>query len=331
MGADFEAEERTAHLNDLIRDLRHLRASASVSYRQIAARITLQREQAGASSAAARIAPSTVSDMFRLGRARINADLFAEIACVLEGDSGAAARWRERAVEAMAPARDSADAAPIPGGPVPARPPGAGPSSFVLTKTTPPRFAWMVVLVLCGVLLNATGKFFNPLLGDVLFLDMIGTAVVALLAGPWAAAAVGILFAGVELLKNDLGGALFALTMVSAGLIWGYGVRHGAARSLPRFLGLSAVVAVATSALAVPISVLYYGGQTGRGLEGLYSAFEDGQGVGLWVAVTGVNLGVSLLDKVLSGAIAYGVVRLMRPAIATTTPGSELPRMRLNA
>lgn len=83
-------------------------------------------------------------------------------------------------------------------------------------------------IVLAGVLLNAAGKFMNPLLGDVLFLDMIGTATVALVLGPWWAALAGVLFMLVELLKGNVGDALFATTMVTSGLIWGYGAKRWA-------------------------------------------------------------------------------------------------------
>lgn len=304
MREDLDAEARTARLDSLILELRALRESAGVSYRDLAARIRAQRETAGVTPAAARIALSTVSDMFRLGRARINADLFAEIACALEDDPSTAQRWRDRAREAMVAtvtvAAPSAPIAAVPAVPVPSSAPR-------------PQLARVLALVLGGLLLNATGKFFNPLLGDVLFFDMIGTALVALLVGPWAAAATGVLFVLVELMKSNVADALFALTMISAGLIWGYGARLGADRTLPRFLGLSAVVAVATSVVAVPITLLYQGGETGRGLDELYRGLVEQSGGDAWVVTGGMNLAVSLVDKLVTGAIAYGAFRLLRP------------------
>lgn len=143
-----------------------------------------------------------------------------------------------------------------------------------------------------------------------------GTAVVALIGGPWLAALVGLLFVVVELLKFQIGGALFAVTMIFAGLIWGYGVRRGWGATLPRFLAVSAVVAVATSALAVPITMLYYDGQVGRGLDVLFAYLQAG-GLGPWLAVSGTNLTVSLVDKVLTGAIAFLIARLI-----WTSPGA---------
>ena len=166
--------------------------------------------------------------------------------------------------------------------------------------------------MLGGVLLNATGKFFNPLLGDILFLDMIGTAVVALLVGPWWAALSGLLFMLIELLKGNVGDALFATTMITSGLIWGFGAkRWGMGDTLPRFLGLSVLVAVTTSLIAVPITVIYYGGEAGRGVDGLITS-ATAMGMSLWVIVGGSNLAVSLLDKVLTGAAAFYIAKLIR-------------------
>lgn len=325
---DIAAGARTARLDELILELRVLRASADMSYRQLAARIALQREAAGVSPAAARIATSTVSDMFRLGRARINANLFGEVASALEGDLESAARWRQRAVEALSGGDVSTVSAP--GAPVPALAPlpDVATPSFTLTASTVPAHPRLALVVFGGLLLNSTGKFFNPLLGDVLFLDMVGTALVALLAGPWASVLVGALFVVVELCKGDIGDALFAVTMLPAALIWGAGVRRGAARSLWRFLALSAVVAVATSVLAVPITMLYFGGAVDRGLEGVYSAVAEGQNIDMWAAVFGVNVGFSLLDKVLTGAIAYAAWRALRArgsgGYASVVPGADL-------
>lgn len=71
------------------------------------------------------------------------------------------------------------------------------------------------------------------------------------------------------------------------------------------------VVAVATSLIAVPITVLYYGGEVGRGADG-FVVSASAMGVSLWAAVGGSNLAVSLVDKVLTGVAAFYLVRLVR-------------------
>jgi len=297
---DVRAQKASARFNSIVEELRILRESRGVTYRELAARITRQREENGLAPATARIAHTTVADVFRPGRARLNAQLVAEIVRALDGDADTAEEWRARVAQA---ARLVPESRPTPD--------AIGASAFIIPsvhRTTP---ALIVALVTGGLLLNATGKFFNPLLGDVFFVDMVGTAVVALIGGPWLAALVGVLFVVVELLKFQVGGALFAVTMIFAGLIWGYGVRRGWGNTLPRFLAVSAVVAIATSAVAVPITMLYYNGHVDRGLDVLFAHLQEG-GLGPWLAVSGTNLTVSLVDKVVTGAIAFLIARLIR-------------------
>ncbi|HCJ49255.1 MAG TPA: hypothetical protein DHW40_07995 [Microbacterium sp.] len=282
-------------IDALITDLRALRAAKSVSYRDLAARITDRRIADGKNPAAARVPHTTISDAFRLGRRRLNAALIAEIVAALDEDPTAVDAWRARVAAATA-----VDAVPDPipdlaSTPTARRPPG-----------------WVFLLILAGVLLNATGKFVNPLLGDVFFFDMIGTAVVAILAGPWAAAGVGALFILVELLKGQLVAALFSVTMVTAGLVWGFGTtRFGMASTLTRFLGLSAIVAATTSLIAVPITVLYLGGATDRGLDALRDTVMTIGSVDSDLAIGIVNLTISVVDKLAVGAAAYAIARVV--------------------
>lgn len=316
MGGNVTTDASRERLDNVIGDLRALRASVGVSYRELAVRIANERERGGKSPAEARIAHTTVSDVFRLGRSRVNVDLIAEVVRALGGTEEEAARWRERAAHARAVTVDPDSGTDQPH--APSTPPTAVEPA---TRRLPLRR--FVILVVVGVLINSTGKFLNPFMGDVFFLDMVGTAIVAVLAGPWAAALTGVLFVATELLKGEVGGALFAMTMVTAGLIWGFGAqRFGLARTLPRFLGLSALVAVVTSAIAVPIIVLYYGGYAGRGLDG-FIASMTGEGLGVWQTVAAGNLAVSLTDKIVVGAVAFVIARAVSKAM--TGPARTLP------
>ena len=270
--------------------------------------------------AAARVAHTTVSDVFRTGRSRVNVNLVAEVVYALTQDEQQAAEWRARARAAAALGQTKQPA-----------PSASEKGARDLPAVAAGRVRWrgrsLALLIVTGMLLNATGKFLNPLVGDLLFLDMVGTATVALLAGPWASAVVGAMFVATELLKGEVGNALFAVTMVTAGLLWGYGAhRFNLARSLPRFLALSGVVALVTSAIAVPIIGLYYGGHTGRGLDVITSGVA-GNGVELWLAIGGANLAVSVVDKLLVGAIAFMLMRSMASrTVALWAEGTPVSR-----
>ena len=140
--------------------------------------------------------------------------------------------------------------------------------------------SYVVALVPVGAALNVVGGTINTALQLPTFLDMIGTAVVAILLGPWWGALVGVM--------GNVGGAFFtgpvgipfALVNVAGALVWGYGVRSfGMGATATRFFILNVIVAFVTSAIAAPIVVFVFGGATGHSSDALTAAFaQAGQG-----------------------------------------------------
>lgn len=74
-------------------------------------------------------------------------------------------------------------------------------------------------------------------------------------------------------------------------------------------------MAAVTSAIAVPITVFYLGGSTDRGLDGLRDVVMGMTGVHPEVAIGIVNATVSVIDKLVVGAIAYAIAILVRRAL----------------
>jgi energy-coupling factor transport system substrate-specific component len=176
--------------------------------------------------------------------------------------------------------------------------------------------AYVVALVPVAAALNVVGGTINTALSLPTFLDMIGTAVVAILLGPWWGALVGVI--------SNLGGALilgpvgipFALVNVAGALIWGYGVRSfGMGASAPRFFLLNVVVALVTSAVSAPIVVFVFGGATGHPSDALTIVFANA-GQGLFAAVLASNVLVTLADKTISGFVALSIIEALPPELS---------------
>lgn len=257
------------------------------SYAEIARRIAEQRELAGLPSHAARVARTTVYDVFRTGRTRLNVDLVREVVRALDGDGRLVDSWLE----------DPAPAAPEP---------EAG-SSLVL------------LLMAACVLVNFGGRVAVDLLGLPVYLDMAGTAVAAIALGPWRGAAVGATTNLLGTFSSGPDSIPFALVNVVGALIWGYGVRHGLGRTLPRFLALNALVALACSVVAVPVLLVLLGGSTGHGEDAITSTFVE-LSAAATVATGLSNLLVSLGDKLISGFVALVVVSMLPPALRRGVP-----------
>lgn len=275
----------------LVSELQALRRTAGEpSYAEIARRIAEQRELAGLPPHAARIARTTVYDVFRTGRTRLNVDLVREVVRALGGDDRLVDSWLA----------DPAPAAPA------APEPEAGGS--------------LVLLLLAGcVLVNLLGRVVVDLLGLPVYLDMAGTAVAAIAVGPWRGAAVGATTNLLGTFSSGPDSIPFALVNVVGALIWGYGVRHGLGRTLPRFLALNAMVALACSVVAVPVLLVLLGGSTGHGEDAITSTFVE-LSAAATVATGLSNLLVSLGDKLISGFVALVVVSMLPPALRRGVP-----------
>lgn len=187
---------------------------------------------------------------------------------------------------------------------------------------------YVIALVPAAVALNVVGSFINSVLRLPLFLDMIGTAVVAITIGPWWGALAGALTNTVLGFISSPISLPFAVANVAGALIWGYGVRWGFGRSLPRFFILSLFVALGVTLTAVPIYIFIFGGATGHFADMMTAAFV-GMGQRLVVAVFSSNIIVSLADKIISSFLALAILEALPPVLTDHLGMVKAPRLRL--
>lgn len=301
-------------------DLQVRRVEAgSPSYAEIAVRIGVLRGERGVPQAQARPARTTVYDTFRAGRRRLDTALVLDIVRALGADEREVAAWEERCRTARVadlPVAPSADTESEPERPEPEPPAPIAP---------PTALAALLVCVGC-LAVNLVGRVLVVKIDTIpLYLDMVGTAVAAVILGPWWGAGVGL---STNLLGVGVSGGdsvPFAIVNVAGALAWGYGVRRfrmGA--TIPRFFALNCLTAVLCSLLAVPIILLI--GDTGNGADDVTDSFlvivES-----LWLAVASSNILTSLADKTISGFVALLAVDVLPRAVT----GHVRPLMPLAA
>jgi energy-coupling factor transport system substrate-specific component len=311
--SDARTPTSTETLDELAADLQQLRTTAGqVAYGEIAARIERRRAESGHVSAAARIGRSSVYDVFRAGRTRMNAHLVAEIVIALGCSDDEAVQWRERCLRANA-----------------AQHPARARSRTVVTPTIDPvlRSALVVLLMISCLGLNLFGHNVAGRIPVTLYLDMIGTAISAMVLGPWYGVTVGVTTNTLAAISNVPGSIAFVLVQAAGALVWGYGVRAWRlARTPLRYLLLNVIAALVCSVVAVPVIVMVFGGFADHPADLLTTGFES-LGEELWAAVFTSNVLVSLADKLLAGAIALAVLAFLHsrldPGLLTPNP----PRM----
>ena len=174
--------------------------------------------------------------------------------------------------------------------------------------------AW--VLMPIGVAINLSGRFIVTVLGLPVFLDTIGTILVAFLAGPWVAGLTGLLTNLVIGVTLEATSIPFGLSNAAVGIVAGLMAGAGWLRSVPRIAVVAIALTATTIVTATPIATYMFGGVQGSGID-FVTGFFVATGRGLFESVLGSQLIVQPLDKVVAVVVAAlltrGVPQRYRP------------------
>jgi energy-coupling factor transport system substrate-specific component len=165
-----------------------------------------------------------------------------------------------------------------------------------------------LVLIPVAIVLNIVVGQIVGLLKLPIFLDSIGTVLIALLAGPWVGALTGLLSNLIWGLISDPVAAAFAPVAMVIGLVAGLLAQAGWFRQWWQALISGAIIAVALSFVAVPIRVYMFGGVTGSGAD-FVTAYLLAVGQDLFSSVIVTVIGSNLLDKVVTAVLAWAIVK----------------------
>lgn len=166
----------------------------------------------------------------------------------------------------------------------------------------------VLTLMSAGIALNMVLGQVASMLKLPLFLDSIGTLIVALLTGPLAALVTGLTTNLIWGLITSPVAAAFAPVAAVIGLVGGLCARSGGFRSLPRVLLSSVLITVAVVLVATPIRTYLFGGATGSGAD-FFVAYLNVLGNKLIESVAITVFGTNLIDKLICALVAWFVVR----------------------
>ncbi len=163
--------------------------------------------------------------------------------------------------------------------------------------------------------LMAVAIVLNIVLGQVvsllklpIFLDSIGTVLVALLAGPWAGGLTGLLTNLIWGLISDPVAAAFAPVAMIIGIVAGLCAKYGLFKKWWQAIISGAIITLALSIVAIPIRVYMFGGVTGSGAD-FITAYLLATGRDLFSAVLITVITDNLIDKVVTALLAWGIVK----------------------
>ncbi len=168
-----------------------------------------------------------------------------------------------------------------------------------------------ILLIPIGVAINFVGAQIVNLLKLPVYLDTMGTALTAMIGGPWVGMATGIFSNLVKGLLNPVSLA-FTPVQMAVGLTIGFLSMAGMFTKVWKVLVSAVIVSLATTIVASPIQVLMFGGATGNSSDALVATFLA-SGQQIWTAVFSTKIINELIDKSICLMIAYFIVIKMSP------------------
>ncbi len=177
-----------------------------------------------------------------------------------------------------------------------------------------------LVLIRLGVAINLViGQIVAALVLPV-YLDAVGTILVAALVG-WRAAVVAGLVSQVltAVLSGNFSWLPFAVVQIVIALYAAAAARLGAFRSLWAALPAGLLLGLLAGGTAAPIAYYVFGGATAGGVTAVTTALRA-FGVPLPAAVAIASMGTDLLDKTIAFGLVCIVLRTLPSHLAARFP-----------
>lgn len=162
------------------------------------------------------------------------------------------------------------------------------------------------------VAINVVGDQIVQLLKLPIFLDVIGTVLMAMLAGPWPAAVTGILTNLCMGITDNPTLIPFAITSADCGIAAGlFARKKWFSAQKWKLIIIVLVLDLVTICTASPITIFAFGGVSGNGGQSVAIAGLLASGANIIAAVVGTDFWINLIDRALAMVIAFAVVKVI--------------------
>lgn len=178
-------------------------------------------------------------------------------------------------------------------------------------------FTWVLIAV--AIVINIAVGQLVSLLKLPIFLDSIGTVLVAVLAGPWAGGLAGLITNLIWGVISSPVAAAFAPVAMVIGIAAGYCARMGLFKNWWTAILAGLIITVFNSVVAVPIRLYMFGGITGSGAD-FAMAYLLALGRDLFGSVVVTVFTTNVIDKVATAVLVWGIVKSLPERAAARFP-----------
>ncbi|WP_320006551.1 ECF transporter S component [Maridesulfovibrio sp.] len=178
-------------------------------------------------------------------------------------------------------------------------------------------FTWVLIAV--AIVINIAVGQLVSLLKLPIFLDSIGTVLVAVLAGPWAGGLAGLVTNLIWGVISSPVAAAFSPVAMVIGIAAGYCARMGMFKNWWTAILAGLIITVFNSVVAVPIRLYMFGGVTGSGAD-FAMAYLLALGRDLFGSVVVTVFTANVIDKVVTAVLVWGIVKGLPERAAARFP-----------
>lgn len=185
------------------------------------------------------------------------------------------------------------------------------------------RSTYIAIMIPIGVAINYIGGLIASTLALPIYMDSIGTVIVAAIMGPWVGALSGALYNIISAITGgNLPGAMFAICNIGSGLIVGYMARYGFFKKWWHIIIATVLVALWNAGTGAPIAMVVYGGVDGNVGTNLMIATMQAIGADLGSAAFWSRVPTNLIDKGIACAISW-IILMKLPENMKNLSGSK--------
>lgn len=169
----------------------------------------------------------------------------------------------------------------------------------------------LLTIPIC-VAINVVGDQIVQILKLPIFLDVIGTVLIAMISGPWTAAVTGILTNLCMGITDNPTLIPFAITSAAVGIVAGFFARAKWFTTQKWKLVIIVLALILTTiCTASPITIFGFGGISGNGGQSVAIAGLMASGANIVAAVVGTDFWVNLVDRSLAMIISFAVIKVI--------------------
>ncbi len=172
--------------------------------------------------------------------------------------------------------------------------------------------ARLIAFFAIAIAINIVGANIALFLRLPIYLDTIGTLLVAVVLGPWYGAGAAILSALINWMTTDIFSLYFSPVAIVVALVAGFTVKKNSrAVSL---LWKSLVVSLPGTIVSSLITVILFKGITSSG-SAIVAQFLHGLGLDMTTSLVTVQAGTDYIDRLVSLLIVMAVIKLLEKQV----------------